>query len=278
LLHLLAFLVAGLTLPFWQNVQPRADESKAPLPPLVFTLAETPESARRETPPEKAEHVSDKNAVAQNPTAPEDLPTETPFATGSFADATAAPAPIQAPPRTNSSQPENAMPTDASHEAATASNSPAAAEPRTTNEPASSFSREFLTGEKRNPSRLPGSEAGRDNRESRAPDLGSFSLNTYEWDFAPYMLWLKERIQRNIYPPPAFTHMGIISGQTRLRFRIDRDGTLHGLELLGFEGHKSLMETSVRAVELSAPFRSLPADFPENHLEVTAQFEYIITR
>jgi outer membrane biosynthesis protein TonB len=116
----------------------------------------------------------------------------------------------------------------------------------------------------------------RDQRQTRAPQLGSFSLDTYEWNFAPYMLWLKQRVQGNIYPPPAFTHMGLISGQTLLRFKIHRDGSLRDLELLNYRGHKSLMETSMRAIELSVPLQKLPPDFPKDYLEVTAQFDYTI--
>ncbi|MDZ7343142.1 MAG: hypothetical protein ONA90_01370 [candidate division KSB1 bacterium] len=271
LLHVFGFLLAGLTQSRWWAAQPKADQRQASSPLLVFTLAETPESARRETPPEKAEHVSDKNAVAHNPTAPEQLPTEAPYATGAFAEATTAPA-----PPANPVGPQNAS---AMSEGASASPSKKTIASRETESITSTFSREFLTGAQPKTQRpqSPSTEAGRKNLDSRTLDLGSFSLNTYEWDFAPYMLWLKRQIQRNIYPPPAFTHMGIISGRTRLRFRIYRDGTLHGLELLGFEGHKSLMETSVRAVELSVPFRTLPSDFPEEYLEVTAQFEYTVT-
>ena len=92
------------------------------------------------------------------------------------------------------------------------------------------------------------------------------------------MIWLKRRIKSNIYPPPAFTHMGLISGQTKLQFRIETDGRMKILELLDYKGHRSLMETSLRAVELSAPFRQLPLNFPEPYLEITAEFEYIIIK
>jgi hypothetical protein len=147
---------------------------------------------------------------------------------------------------------------------------------------ASHFRREFLTGEaSTNQTSWPfvsRYDPGLDNTASRAPELGSFSLNTYAWEYAPYLLWLKNRIQRNIHPPPAFTHMGIISGQTILRFRLSREGTLENLELLDYRGHKSLMETSVRAVQVSVPFRPLPRDFPEAFLEITARFDYVINR
>jgi outer membrane biosynthesis protein TonB len=115
-----------------------------------------------------------------------------------------------------------------------------------------------------------------DNQKSRAVDMGGFSFNTYDWNFAPYLLMLKKRIQRNIHPPLAFTRLGMISGQTLLRFKIYPDGELRDLEILGFNGHKSLMQTSHTAVYVSAPFPKLPADFPEPYLEVTGLFQYLI--
>lgn len=115
-------------------------------------------------------------------------------------------------------------------------------------------------------------------QKSRAPDMGGLSFNTYNWDFAPYMLALKRKIRRNIFPPAAFTHLGMISGETLLRFKIYPDGRLRDLEILGYNGHKSLMLTSSNAVEASAPFLELPSDFPEPYLEVTGRFTYFIHR
>jgi hypothetical protein len=271
LLHLLAFFLSSLTWPISSIDLQKRDEAAENRNPLVFTLAETPESARREKPPKAAEHVSDKNAVAQNPSAPQNLPLGKAFAEGMSADAVAAPQ-----PSLNATEPERSTPANA------ASND----EPKTSSEGysrsesfVSSFRREFLTGSQSSPPQsFRNSEAGAENLESRAPDVGSFSLNTYQWDFAPYMLWLKNHVQRNIFPPAAFTRLGIISGKTMLRFRISRDGVLEGMELIGYDGHKTLMETSVRAIQLSAPFRALPKDFPEDYLEVTAHFEYTIRK
>lgn len=249
-------------------IEPYSEERKA----WTFTLAETPESARRVKPPETANHISDKNAVAQNSTAPQNLPLGEPFANGVSREADTAPMPeLQAGKNQTASEP---TPTEELNSARIETIRP-------TNGAASNFRREFLTGETENNTRWPYAsrfQPGSQNTDTRAPELGSFSLNTYAWDYAPYLLWLKDRIQRNIYPPPAFTQMGIISGRTVLRFRISRDGVLQNLILLSYEGHKSLMETSLRAVQVSAPFRTLPTDFPEPYLEVTAQFEYTVYR
>lgn len=238
----------------------------------AFTLAETPESARRAQPPEKAAHISDKNAVAQNPEAPKNLPLGEPFANGVAREADTAPAPeLQAGKTQTATAPETSDELVSSKIEAV----------RPTYSAPSNFRREFLTGETENNSRWPYAsrfQPGWQNSDSRAPELGSFSLNTYAWDYAPYLLWLKDRVQHNIYPPPAFTQMGIISGRTILRFRITRDGVLQNLTVLGYEGHKSLMETSLRAIQTSAPFRNLPKDFPEPYLEVTALFDYTVYR
>jgi hypothetical protein len=107
---------------------------------------------------------------------------------------------------------------------------------------------------------------------------GGMSFNTYAWDFAPYMLAMKRKVEKNLHPPYAFTHMGMVSGTTLVRFTVHRDGSVSGLTILGSDAHFSLDRTSVRAIELSMPFLPLPADFPEDVLEVTAQFSYLLTR
>jgi outer membrane biosynthesis protein TonB len=117
-----------------------------------------------------------------------------------------------------------------------------------------------------------------DNPGSRVEDTGGLSFNTYNWDFAPYLIMLKHRIQRNIFPPPAFSQLGIIDGETMLRFKIYPNGQLKDLAILNYKGHESLMITSRNAVESSAPFPGLPKDFPEPYLEVTGKFIYFVRR
>jgi hypothetical protein len=112
--------------------------------------------------------------------------------------------------------------------------------------------------------------------DSQVADSGGLSFNTYNWDFAPYMLELKERIRRNIFPPIAFSQLGLIDGDTVLRFKIYPSGELRDLELLAYQGHYSLMQTSTYAIKVSAPFRKLPGNFPEPYLEVTAKFTFFI--
>lgn len=266
LLHFVFYLFTGMGISLLRLLQllPApvvAHPEEQPKPPMVFEVVETPDSAQREQAPEHPTHASDKNAAAQNPEAPRELPPGSAYTQGELAEA-------EAINRTSSSTPSKPK----------AERSEQRSEPsQNHNFTQQAFRREYLTGKKPPAAQANAAQmALRDNRNSRAPQLGSFSLDTYEWNFAPYMLWLKKRVQSNIYPPPAFTHMGLISGQTFLRFKIYRDGTLRDLELVDYRGHKTLMETSMRAIELSVPLQKLPPDFPKEFLEVTAQFDYTL--
>ncbi|MEK7728191.1 MAG: hypothetical protein AAB354_07225 [candidate division KSB1 bacterium] len=266
LFHVCAYFFTGLGLNFLRVLQllPEAVASapeEQPKPPLVFEVVETPNSARRTETPDNAKHASDKSAVAQNPAAPQDLPLGAAYTQGELAEA-------EASTRSASSSQAEAKAERKEQHPQPAQNYNFTSQP---------FRREYLTGQQAPSAQSSATQlALRDQRNSRAPQLGSFSLDTYEWNFAPYMLWLKKRVQSNIYPPPAFTHMGLISGQTFLRFKIYRDGSLRDLELIDYRGHKTLMQTSMRAIELSVPLQKLPPDFPKDYLEVTAQFDYTL--
>ena len=267
--HVLLFFLLGASHQ-WMVMIPAAISPKEVKNPLVFDLIESPENLRQPDPPKDAKHVSDKNVAARNAQAPNDLPLGEAYnrgvsPRGDYTRAEASRSPnAQAPAASRQKQNERQQ------------------QQNEGSFPAPEFRRELLLNpDATNSNRRPPSSANGaplDNPDSRAPQLGSFAINTYAWDYAPYLLWLKNRIERNIYPPPAFTYLGMISGETQLRFRIYPDGRLEALEVLNTVGHKSLMETSMRAVELSVPLRPLPADFPQPYLEVTALFEYIVQR
>lgn len=280
---LLSVLLHLLVLALWDSavridlaaLRPAAPAAAPAAAPLVFDLQPpeppreviaTPDDARTTPAPRKAEFLSDKNALARDQEAPPALPvTGAPFSRGDFRTHE-----IPAPP------PERAAAARPEPEAGAGEKKSAAPGPAG-NEPAAS------------PGSKPESRPGRPLRlempavphrqlEGRAGEEGGLSFNTYDWDFAPYMLTLKRRIGHNIFPPLAYTMLGMIDGDTLLRFRIYPDGRLADLELLGYRGHRSLMETSRSAITISAPFPALPADFPEPYLEVTAKFTYFVKR
>ncbi len=117
-----------------------------------------------------------------------------------------------------------------------------------------------------------------DNQRSSALEDGALQLSTYKWDFAPYVAYLKRRIGNHVFPPAAFTELGLIEGRTLLRFKILRDGRLKDLEVMNYDGSDLLRNTSYHAVVLSAPFLPLPDDFPDAFLEITGLFNYTLIR
>jgi len=276
----LSLLLHVLFLTFWegairldlQPVPPAAPPAQSA--PLVFDLQQpeppreviaTPDDARTTDRPRQADFLSDKNALARNQEpAPHLAAKGDPFARGDLASHDLPPQPAS---------PAKEGPAKPAGEPVSAEK-PEADDPP---DPESSLSRRPATAARSgSPLRLQLPGVPHRQMEVRAAEDGGLSFNTYDWDFAPYMLALKERIRRNIFPPLAFTKLGMIDGDTRLRFRIYPDGRLGELELLGYTGHHSLMQTSRFAVTASAPFPGLPADFPKSFLEVTARFSYFI--
>lgn len=127
----------------------------------------------------------------------------------------------------------------------------------------------------RSPS-LPEPNPDFENEGSARASIGGISISTTAWDFAPYLLDLKHRIKRHWIPPLAFTALGAISGYTWVSFRIYPDGNMEAMSLVEEEGHASLHRSSVNAIKGAAPFRKLPAHFPDPYLEVTFGFYYLL--
>lgn len=253
-------------------IQPLNEQEKR----IEFELVETPDDAPDEKPAEETNLISDKNARARDQNSDATLPAGKPFSEGDF-DVRELPSVAQ------QQQPYQPPAQETDQESQKSDQE----EIRETNNSSSEtlyekFSRKQLLADRSSRPTPPQQERQQkplyENRKFSAEDLGGFSFNTYDWDFAPYMLDMKRKVEKNVFPPPAFTHMGLISGETLLRFKVMPNGTVKDLEILKYTGHKSLMETSVKAIQVSSPFKNLPADFPENHLEVTASFKYFIKR
>jgi len=275
LLHLLLFLMYNLfgslqlfpaKIDDFLN-QPKNEEKR-----LEFELVESPEEARSETPPDNVQLVSDKNAIAQDQYQNKDKLTGNPYSEGDFDVKNLPIIPMEPTPLTE----------QAAEQKKELSKKDQLTESASNRYEYQKFSRQELL--KKNPSATDYQDQSRldrplyDNQKFSAEDLGGFSFNTYEWDFAPYMLEMKRKVERNVFPPPAFTRMGLISGETLLRFKVMPNGEVKDLVVLKYTGHESLKETSVNAIANSSRFRPLPADFPEDYLEVTASFTYYVKR
>jgi outer membrane biosynthesis protein TonB len=256
---------------------------------MEFELVQTPEDALQPKNLVETRYASDKNAQARDLYQRNDLPIGNAFADGNFdvseysRGSLQPPMPPQPPIQQQNPETENResqkSPREENQEKFKKTNpyleqfSPANEDDRRT-----AFLNQFQASTDRRPVRQ--DKPFREQRETRSQNFGGFSLNTYNWNWAPYLLEMQEKIDRNLFPPAAFTRLGVISGETLLRFRVFADGHVEAIEVLGYEGHRALMETSVNSIKVSDPFTPLPGDFPRDkkYLEVTAKFLYLIPR
>jgi len=110
--------------------------------------------------------------------------------------------------------------------------------------------------------------------------VGDYSLNTYEWNYAPWMKTFMSQLQRHWKAPYAYSYLGMIHGQTILKVVVARDGRLKSLEILENSGHQetkghvSLHEASEAAMRAFAPYTALPRGFPEDELVMTWRLIY----
>lgn len=255
-LHIMIIIILGLNKINFIQLQQNKEISE-PTEQLVFELVETPENIKQQKPESESDFVSDKDTRAADLTENR-LPAELPFQSGQ----TGIPLISESEART-SEQDETKI-----------------------NEPA-----EILSELKQNKKtfletfeaqqqlqNLSRQDADYENLLSQVKNQGGMSLNTYKWEFAPYLLEMKRKVQAHNNPPFAFTHLGAIDGDILLRFKVLQDGSVQDLEILSSTAHYSLEDTSTRAIQFSSPFKPLPDNFPKEYLEITALFSYILRK
>jgi outer membrane biosynthesis protein TonB len=299
LLHLI-FVAAFRPVSLLDGLLVKEQQSEPDPPPIEFELVpdqqrelvETPADAATDKVPQETPFLSDKTARArdENPaTTPENVPfsdgrTEYRVFAGGEGQLGSIPQPQETQKQTeqNEQQKEQddskTVESEIEPEIVQGQDDPQAVRQQQKTQP---FSPDRLRSGSRRQTANANSftdDANWSQKEFSAKDLGGVSLNTYAWDFAPYILAMKRKIKNHVYPPPAFYQMGAIDGETVLRFRVQRDGTVTDLNVLDYKGHKTLMQTSVNAVNASQSFKPLPDDFPEKYLELTWTFVYSILR
>lgn len=90
-----------------------------------------------------------------------------------------------------------------------------------------------------------------------------------EPDFGPYMHDLQQRIKRNWDPPK-----GEESRRVVLLFTIARDGRLMNVKVKQPSGMASADKAATAAVQISAPFKPLPAEYKKDSVEIEFTFDY----
>ena len=90
-----------------------------------------------------------------------------------------------------------------------------------------------------------------------------------EPDFGPYMRELQRRIKLNWDPPKGNESKTVV-----LLFKIARDGRLLSCRVHRSSGLPTADQAALKAVELTAPFRPLPADFKGQNIDIQFTFDY----
>lgn len=107
--------------------------------------------------------------------------------------------------------------------------------------------------------------AGNPGGGKGAPGIDSIR----EPDFGPYMRELQRRIKMNWEPPK-----GNESKRVVLLFKIAKDGRLLSVKVFKSSGLPSSDRAALNAVQLTAPFRPLPADFRGSSIDIQFTFDY----
>lgn len=90
-----------------------------------------------------------------------------------------------------------------------------------------------------------------------------------EPDFGPYMRELQRRIKMNWDPPK-----GNESKRVVLMFKIAKDGRLLSCSVFKSSGLPNADKAAINAVQATAPFRPLPAEFKGQHIDIQFTFDY----
>lgn len=111
------------------------------------------------------------------------------------------------------------------------------------------------------------------NPDGNAGLSGDISLNTLEWDYAPWLLRFKRDFVKSWFAPYAY-YLGMIHGWTLVRLEIAHDGTIEKLDVVDEEGDIALTQANISAFRTAAPFRPLPDGFPEERLVLRIKLIY----
>lgn len=107
--------------------------------------------------------------------------------------------------------------------------------------------------------------AGNPGGGGGAPGIDSIR----EPDFGPYMRELQRRIKMNWDPPK-----GNESKRVVLLFKIAKDGRLLSVRVYKSSGIPNADKAALNAVELTAPFKPLPANFKGASIDIQFTFDY----
>jgi protein TonB len=111
------------------------------------------------------------------------------------------------------------------------------------------------------------------DREGGKVDEGGLSFDTQWYDWGPYAKKMLAKIRRH-WRIPEIARLGV-AGVVRIRYQIERDGTVTGLVIMDESGRPPMDFAARDAIANSSPFDPLPTDLTGVEREgVTITFYY----
>ncbi len=92
-------------------------------------------------------------------------------------------------------------------------------------------------------------------------------------NLGPYFAEIRRRVKRNWKPSAPYNNR-----HTVLVFSIQRNGQITGLRIRRSSGSEKIDRESLEAVQKSAPFAALPANFPNEQLDVEFNFNIYVNQ
>lgn len=117
-------------------------------------------------------------------------------------------------------------------------------------------------------------EMGAKNLESSSGKYGSFTLSSYEWEYAPYMLSWIEKIKNKWVEPISYLAGKGKGGQVVVRVSVLKSGIKKKIEMIFSNVNDEMTNEAVKAVESSFNLPNLPESFKDNELVVTFSMIY----
>lgn len=130
--------------------------------------------------------------------------------------------------------------------------------------PKSSYTRMFKSKE----------EIGRKNIESSSGKNGSFTLSSYEWEYAPYMYEWIEKIKNNWVEPISYLAGKGRGGRVIVKVTVSKSGKKVGVNLIYSNVNDEMTSEAIKAVNKAFDLPALPDSFKENTLEATFNMIY----
>ena len=102
-------------------------------------------------------------------------------------------------------------------------------------------------------------------------------LDSQDPNYISYLSSIKRDIELVWeYPPPALSQG--IQGRLVVEFRIKKNGSLMGAQLVHSSGSPILDKEAIRAIQAAAPFHPIPRWIRKERLAISASFEYYDNR